>query len=566
MPINVSINVLRLFSSIVRRGELIRPIIDMPNPTKPFVRKTYRSTKLDRANPSDLGLDPKIFLDVENDFKTYPDLFVNRFMIVKDDKVVFERYNHPYSKDDWNCCYSFTKSIISFLIGILVDDEVISLDDSVSQILNQSDKSLKTNEDIKIRHLLTMTSGLNFNEASSAVSEYWVKDSLSTMQGSKAGVKFQYNSLNTYLLCYIIKTVTNKTVSAFAKERLFDELGIYDYFFETSPEHVEKGGWGLYLCPEDMAKFGILILNKGKYNNKQIISEKYIDEMCSTQIDNENKIDGMLNYGYHIWVNDSNNSLLFNGLFGQNLLIYKNTGLILVTCSSNNEAFQTCSLYGVANEHLNKLCYDENDNYCIDEPEIYNNTIIERLLHNNLGHYYENEFDSANPLSVLPLILQLTMNTYSTGFKGLEINKEGDDFVLTIQEENDSQKILFNFTSGVTQDLNIYGNIYSINASGHIRKDERDFLYILIKLNFLEFASTRYIKLYFRASGNMVTGVFNENPNESVILDVFNQLESKVNKTIERAINMIGREMVYNKIRNIFMPTFVLTKQRKENK
>ena len=107
----------------------------------------------------------------------------------------------------------------------------------------------------------------------------WVRQFLSYPVEYEPGEVYCYNSVGTYMLSAIVQKVTGKKMIELLKERIFSPLGIENAYWLESPQGINYGGWGLYLKTEDLAKAGQLILDRGKWNGKQLISEEWIDEM-----------------------------------------------------------------------------------------------------------------------------------------------------------------------------------------------------------------------------------------------------------------------------------------------
>ena len=130
---------------------------------------------------------------------------------------------------------------------------------------------------ITVENLLTMTSGVTFNESGIVSGNDWLGSFLNASVNGKPGTEFQYNSLNTYVLSAIVTKRTGETLTEYLTPRLFGPLGITKYYWETCPKGITKGGWGLFLCAEDMAKLGQLYLQRGKWNGQQLVSEYWIE-------------------------------------------------------------------------------------------------------------------------------------------------------------------------------------------------------------------------------------------------------------------------------------------------
>ena len=184
-----------------------------------------------------------------------------------------------------------------------------------------------------------MSANISFAELGSITTENWTSEFLSSELKAAVGSKFCYNSMNSYILGVIIKRISGYDPFDFLNERLFRPLGIINVFWEKSPEGISKSGWGLYISAQDMAKIALMLLAKGMYNGRRILSEEYISEATKVQIENP-KEDSTYNYGLHLWVNRNERSYLLNGMFGQNVWICPENEMIIVCTSGNNELFQ----------------------------------------------------------------------------------------------------------------------------------------------------------------------------------------------------------------------------------
>jgi CubicO group peptidase (beta-lactamase class C family) len=238
---------------------------------------------------------------------------VHSLIIAKNDSIIFEKYFNNYSRDIKHPLYSVTKSFTSALIGICIDKgyidsigmKVLDFFPEYKYIINHD--SLK--ERMTIRDLLTMTSGLTWDEWSTSYndpgndviklieSNDWIKYVLERPMSHDPGTYVTYNSGVSNLLSGIITKATGKSASEIARDNLFSVLGITDWTWDKRPDGVSIGGWGLSLRPIDMVKFGQLYLKKGLWKNVQVISQGWIDESTMPHY----QINHWCDYGYQWW-------------------------------------------------------------------------------------------------------------------------------------------------------------------------------------------------------------------------------------------------------------------------
>ena len=202
---------------------------------------------------------------------------------------------------------------------------------------------------ITVENLLTMTSGVTFNESGIVSGNDWLGSFLNASVNGKPGTEFQYNSLNTYVLSAIVTKRTGETLTEYLTPRLFGPLGITKYYWETCPKGITKGGWGLFLCAEDMAKLGQLYLQRGKWNGQQLVSEYWIEISTARHLKTQNDTYG---YGYQLWMEQRPGSFEYNGMLGQNVIIYPDMDMVLVTNAGNKEMFQDCIMLNIIRKYF----------------------------------------------------------------------------------------------------------------------------------------------------------------------------------------------------------------------
>ncbi len=224
-------------------------------------------------------------------------------VIVKDGVIVNEYYKDGYDAESTFPIHSCSKSITSAILGIALDEGLIAdPDEPITAYfpeLSRSDSAWK--KEITIRHLLTHTSGLRSTEDRwyewRAASD-WLEDVLDGPIYYKPGTVFDYSTGNTHLLSAIVQKAAGETLYEYGKARLFDRIGMESIRCGTDAQGISDGGNGFTLTARDMARFGLLYLNRGKWEGEQIISEEWINESTTTQFDNSNRAD----YGYQWWV------------------------------------------------------------------------------------------------------------------------------------------------------------------------------------------------------------------------------------------------------------------------
>jgi CubicO group peptidase (beta-lactamase class C family) len=245
---------------------------------------------------------------------------------------LLEAYTHPYRPETRNSLFSVTKSVISTLVGIAIDEgKIAGVHERVLDYfpgVKAPDNALGTG-DMTVEHLLMLSSGHEADsEDAVSASTDWATDFFARPFANKPGEVFLYDSGASHMLSLIISKATGRTTDDYAREKLFGPLGITDYYWESTAEGVYVGGWGLKMTACDMAKFGYLILNKGNWRGRRIVSESWVETATSRHI--AAKPEGNdAGYGYHWWMDESG-GFCAAGFADQRIFILPRSGLVAV--------------------------------------------------------------------------------------------------------------------------------------------------------------------------------------------------------------------------------------------
>ena len=230
-----------------------------------------QSSALPRSTPEAQGVDSagiREFIEAANAQVNS----MHSFMLVRHGHVVAEAWWQPESAEKPHVLWSLSKSFTSTAVGLAVAEGKLSIDDPVLKFFPDAappepSANLRA---MRVRDLLTMSTGhqdeVNLREATN-----WVEAFLQHPVPHKPGTHFQYNTPATYMLSAIVQKVTGKTVLDYLHPRLFEPLGIAAPRWDTSPQGISIGGYGLFLRTEDIAKFGQLYLQKGQWQGKQLL-------------------------------------------------------------------------------------------------------------------------------------------------------------------------------------------------------------------------------------------------------------------------------------------------------
>ncbi|MBN1326392.1 MAG: serine hydrolase [Candidatus Cloacimonetes bacterium] len=289
-------------------------------------------------NALEVGLDETLLEDLINSIRNKKFGMMNSLLIFKNNELVLEEYFGGFNRNKLHQLQSITKSITSLLIGIAVDEGlIISVDDYITDYLPETENSAGW-EKVTIKHLLTMTSGVDWGnsrtDANLKISEILGKQII-----HDPGNRFHYNA-SMQILAEVLVNASGITVADFAEEKLFLPLGITNYKWGESADskyHLCTGA--LQLTSLDLVKIGILVLQKGLWNNNQIVSQNWIEESTSIQVKIPKNRDQ--HYGYLWWHGKVKlksgyyDSIFAHGMGSQFIFIIPSQEMIIVTTGNN---------------------------------------------------------------------------------------------------------------------------------------------------------------------------------------------------------------------------------------
>lgn len=283
--------------------------------------------------PRKISVDKK-----EHDFEDY--LQKNKtvaFLVIRNDTVLYEKYWRNFDEESVVPSFSVAKSVLSILIGCAVDDGFIeSVEEPITHYIPEL--SSQGFDEVTIEHLLQMTSGLKFNEGYtnpfSEVAAFYYgrnlnKSSFKLKLKRQPGEKFEYVSGNAQLLGLVLeRALPEQNISEYLQERIWKPLGMeYEATWSLDRENgMEKTFCCLNARARDFAKIGRLYLEKGNWNNKQIVSEEWVEK--STRIDTSNG--SSKKYQYQWWLPTSNGDFVAQGVLGQYVYVNPNTNVVIV--------------------------------------------------------------------------------------------------------------------------------------------------------------------------------------------------------------------------------------------
>lgn len=272
---------------------------------------------------------------------------MHSFMLVRNGSVVAEGWWAPYAATNRHTMYSMSKSFTSTAIGLAITEKKLTLEDPVISFFPQDlpEKVSDNLKALKVKHLLTMSVGSAKEPTHDMVKEQnWVRYFLGHEISHEPGSVFLYNSAATYMCSAIVNEVTGQTVLDYLESRLFEPLGIEEPTWETCPRGINTGGWGLSIQTEGLAKFGQLLLQRGRWKGKQLVPAAWVDDATAFHIQQpepekptrpKEKNDWVQGYGYQFW-RSTHGCYRGDGAFGQYTIVFPEHDAVLVMTSESS--------------------------------------------------------------------------------------------------------------------------------------------------------------------------------------------------------------------------------------
>ena len=514
-----------------------------------------------RATPESQGISSDLFAALLRELDASKDTEMHHFMALRHGKVICECNFAPYPKGMWHITHSMCKSITGMAIGMLIEEEKLKLDENIYDIfpdhINAFSKIFRPV--ITVENLLTMTSGVTFNESGIVSGNDWLGSFLNASVNGKPETEFQYNSLNTYVLSAIVTKRTGETLTEYLTPRLFGPLGITKYYWETCPKGITKGGWGLFLCAEDMAKLGQLYLQRGKWNGQQLVSEYWIEISTARHLKTQNDTYG---YGYQLWMEQRPGSFEYNGMLGQNVIIYPDMDMVLVTNAGNKEMFQDCIMLNIIRKYfpvnyhpadvlpenplsyslLKRLCGElengENNNRSTSLRGGWKRNVVSRRKHSDKKYSYRISAAVDRPsdhhsfmravsgrtyvmeqqnIGIAPLFVQVFHNNMTDGISEISFTYDAGNFCVSFTEGEVIHKLPVGFGKAADGCVDLHGEHYLVATLGEFARDENDIPVLKLEVTFIEECVKRKAHIFFHEDDEIEIR-WNETPGKKMIL------------------------------------------------
>lgn len=266
------------------------------------------------------------------------------FLVIRNDSILYETYRGGWNDTLTSNLFSATKSIVGMLVGIAIDEGKIgSVDDKVMKYIPEYNRGRQ--KDITIRNLLTMSAGMDWDEAYASLFSvtthgYYGNDLYKLIMGldivDTPGVQYSYRSGETQLLSFVLEAATGETISKYAEKKLWRPMmaGQDAFWLLDKKDGDEKSFCCFHTTARDAARFGRLMLNMGNWNGRQLVSREYMEEALApaSYLKDQWGKDPLTYYGYQTWIMNYNGERCpyFRGMLGQYIIAIPSKNAVVV--------------------------------------------------------------------------------------------------------------------------------------------------------------------------------------------------------------------------------------------
>lgn len=379
--------------------------------------------ELPRSTPEAEGVPSKAIMALFDSLTTLPRTDIHSVMVIRHGKVIGEIYPAPFAPEYSQTVYSCSKTFVGAAVGLAIAENRLALTDRVVTFFPEflPDSISGNLAAMTVHNLLNMSSGITPDWDMRSYHTDWIRVYLSKPVKTP-GKQFEYDSMSAYVLSAIIQKVTGMTLLDYLKLKLFTPMNITDVAWEVSPEGFNTGGWGLYIQSESLAKFGLLLLNRGVWEGKQILPASWVEQMTKKQMDTYDDE----SYGYLLWLCEYPGSVCIDGALGQYVMIIPDKDMVVVIteCTLINGRTQRRLVWNrllpqVEDKPLNpgkdyKLLRKKQDTYLLPVVEGIKNSPVS-------GNYTGG---------------RITLESNKYGWQSLSLQFKQKEVVMTVTDEN----------------------------------------------------------------------------------------------------------------------------------
>lgn len=494
-----------------------------PQPGSPLQRMPV-------SDPEAQGVPSGLVSGLLRQLAALPQAGAHSLLLARHGRLIAQGWFAPYRPGVWHVTHSLCKSFTGTAVGLAIAEGRFGLEDPVAGYFPEY-CSLRTSRRMRavtVRHLLTMSSGITFNEIGQALETDWVRAIFESEVAFEPGSRFFYNSMNSYLLSALVQKTTGQNLLEYLRPRLFEPMGFGPLGWEKCPKGIVKGGWGMYLLPEDMLKFGQLYLQGGLWQGpggpRQLLPAQWVQQATATSMSGPEG-----EYGLHIWTCAQDGSFLMNGMFGQYVAVFPRQDMVAVLTSGSSNFFAGSAAFTLlqktlgagrlsdrplpknrrAQRELAALCAALQFGQPVQPPP--RRPLLQRLFPAlrpapaGAGRGQQAlaalcgvtwQFESCR-LGLLPTVLQFIDGNFSSGLQSLRLEQAGGGLTLFWQE-GELLQLQAGLDSWAENTLTVGAEQFLVAARAQLKWDEDDQPVLKLAVCLPEHSSARQLKLSLR--------------------------------------------------------------------
>ena len=304
---------------------------------------------LERVAPESVGVSSRMLLEMVRQLEQCG-TEMHGIMVARHGKVILEGWWAPYSPQTIHICHSFGKSYVATAVGAACTDGLLSVEDRVADLFAEDMRRLGVADEgklsrLKVKHVLSMTNGMG---RCPLAGEKLVDNYLTTPIEEEPGSVFLYNTAGSCMLGEMVRRVTGESVYDYMVRRVLRPIGfdLEHFRWMTFPGGLHAAP-GVASCTENNLRLGMLYLNRGAWQGKQLIDPEWIDQATRSQADN-----GASGYGYQLWINSVPGTYRFSGGHGQDCLMSPDRDMVVAIHQAGSEPHDTDAVTAIVNRML----------------------------------------------------------------------------------------------------------------------------------------------------------------------------------------------------------------------
>ncbi len=495
------------------------------------------------VTPESEGVSSLYIRDFLNDLqKLSCDL--HHFLMLRHGKVIAEASFSPYLKETWHSQHGIAKSITNLAVGMLVDEGKLSPGTKLTEIFGSRISFLNSLKlkNISVYDLLTMSSGSTFNESGIHSGNDWLSMFFDAPLHFEPGCRFEYDSMNSYVLSAAVTALKGIPMDDYLKPRLFEPLGIRNYIWEKCPRGITKGGWGLTMYPEDVAKIGQLYMKKGVYGDKRIISDAWMEKSLEKRFEFEDSPG--YGYGCQVIVGAKPGDIMFSGMMLQECFVFSQNDIVIVINAGGDDNKE---------ESLNDLVSSYFGDVYNPPAFLVDNPSSKKKLDDLLSSFSKRavkvtrkrggwkkkssqypadlSFEKMSACihglsyvldtkgcSFMPHFLQYMQNNRTSGLSEISFEKDKKGLVIHMKEEDRTNDLLVAHDKDRYSVMSFKGEQYIVSGIAQFAKDEDNDLCLKAEASFIEGECRRYVRIFFKNDFENIKIEFTETPASDMFL------------------------------------------------